>query len=399
MSEKICAIILTGESAAGGNHAGALEKVLSQTAAEWVYMAAREAGVTHFALTSDVPGLTSDGESVLRMGNTVDLQAFAECASDHLLLCCGETPLLGSKTLRRAFQIHEAGGYDLTAIKSERTRTAAAWLKRDTFLKMLSLPRDLSPHSLYKTPGVRCATCFPKESSELIRIDDKCSLLDAVTVARERVVRKLLKKGVEISDISGVSIAPDAEIGVGTVIHKGTIIKAGCVIGKHCELGPDTVLDHVQVGDGVRINASQAEHSVIGNGTVIGPYSHVRPDSILGINNKIGNFVEIKNSTLGDKVSVAHLTYIGDSDCGSRVNWGCGCVTVNYDGKKKSRCKIGDDVFVGCNTNLVAPVTVEDDSYIAAGSTITDTVPAYALAIARARQVNKENWNIKREEK
>ena len=159
------------------------------------------------------------------------------------------------------------------------------------------------------------------------------------------------------------------------------------------------MLDHAEIGDGARINASQAEHCVVGNGTTVGPYSHIRPDSVLGVNNKIGNFVEVKNSTLGDKVSVAHLTYIGDTDCGSRVNWGCGCVTVNYDGKSKFRCKVGDDVFVGCNTNLVAPVTVEDNTYIAAGSTITDTVPSHALAIARARQVIKSGWNTKREEK
>ena len=119
----------------------------------------------------------------------------------------------------------------------------------------------------------------------------------------------------------------------------------------------------------------------------------------IGSRVKIGNFVEVKNSTLGEKTSVAHLTYIGDTDCGARVNWGCGCVTVNYDGKKKYRATVGDDVFVGCNTNLVSPVTVEDHSYIAAGSTITDTVPGDALAIARARQVNKEGWNQNREEK
>lgn len=399
MSEKKCAIILTGAEAAGGHHAGALENVLFRTAAEWVYHAARGAGITSFAFTSEVPGISSDGAVSISKGADVDLAAFVRQSGDHLLLCCGETPLLRASTIERAYQLHVTHHYDLTAIKTERTATAAAWLRKDTLLGLLSSGRDLSPHALYKTPGVRCATCFPGDGTELIRIDDKLTLLDACTVARERTIRSYLKKGVEISDISGVSISPDAKIGSGTVILKGTVIKPGCIIGKNCVIGPDTVLDHAEIGDGARINASQAEHCVVGNGTTVGPYSHIRPDSVLGVNNKIGNFVEVKNSTLGDKVSVAHLTYIGDTDCGSRVNWGCGCVTVNYDGKSKFRCKVGDDVFVGCNTNLVAPVTVEDNSYIAAGSTITDTVPSHALAIARARQVIKSGWNTKREEK
>ena len=130
----------------------------------------------------------------------------------------------------------------------------------------------------------------------------------------------------------------------------------------------------------------------MGSDTNVGPFAYVRPGSTIGSHVKVGDFVEVKNSVIGDNTKISHLTYVGDSDVGEKVNFGCGTVTVNYDGQEKHRTKIGDRSFIGCNTNLVAPVTVEADSYIAAGSTITETVPSDALAIARSRQVVKEGW-------
>ena len=129
--------------------------------------------------------------------------------------------------------------------------------------------------------------------------------------------------------------------------------------------------------------------------TTVGPFAYLRPNSCIGEHCRIGDFVEIKNSNIDDGTKVSHLTYVGDSDVGKCVNFGCGTVTVNYDGKNKYRCKIGDEVFIGCNTNLVAPVEVESRAYTAAGSTITKKVPADSLAIARARQENKEGWRKK----
>lgn len=398
MQSSFEAIIFTGGNENCDNHSGALETVLFRPAAEWVFCAVSKAGAKQVVFTTalaDVP--SAEGVSV-RAGVS-DLAAFAASCGEHLLLVCGETPLLTARTIRRAQELHIKNGYDLTAVKTERTRTAAVWCKRDCFIKAVEMYGEVSPHSLFKSRGLRCAVCFPGDQSELLRITDKTTLLEVSNKARERTLIAALEAGVEVTDAAGVSIAADAVIGAGTVIQKGTIIKPGCKIGANCVLGPDTVLDHATIGDGVTVNSSQIEYSEVGEGTTIGPMSHIRPNSKLGPRVKIGNFVEVKNSTLGEKTSVAHLTYIGDTDCGARVNWGCGCVTVNYDGKKKYRTTVGDDVFVGCNTNLVSPVTVEDHSYIAAGSTITDTVPGDALAIARARQVNKEGWNQNREEK
>ncbi|MBQ3049931.1 MAG: hypothetical protein IJC94_08270 [Oscillospiraceae bacterium] len=224
-------------------------------------------------------------------------------------------------------------------------------------------------------------------------------LFEAAQKVNGEVLEQLLEKGVKLLSKDGVMVSPDAEIGAGTEILPGTIIKSGVKIGENCVIGPNSLIENSEIGDGCTVNASQIYSSTVKDGVKIGPFSHIRPNCVVESGVKIGDFVELKNSNIGENTSVAHLTYIGDSDVGAKVNFGCGCVTVNYDGTKKSRTTVGDRVFVGCNTNLVAPVTVEADSYIAAGSTITEEVPSGALAIARARQVNKAGWVEKRKNK
>ena len=150
------------------------------------------------------------------------------------------------------------------------------------------------------------------------------------------------------------------------------------------------------IGERVTINASQLNESTVEAGTRIGPFAYVRPNCHVGRDVKVGDFVELKNSTIGEGTKISHLTYVGDSDVGSRVNFGCGTVTVNYDGITKYRTTIGDNAFIGCNTNLVAPVKIGDGAYTAAGSTITDDVPGDSLAIARSVQVVKKQWAAKR---
>ena len=202
----------------------------------------------------------------------------------------------------------------------------------------------------------------------------------------------LIKQGVKIPCTDGVVIDPSARIGEGTVIYPCTIIKEGCVTGKNCVIGPGTVLYKTRVGDGSVLDSVHSEEAVIGSGVTAGPFVHIRPGSVIKDGVKLGNFVEIKNSEIGEKTAVSHLTYVGDSDVGRGVNFGCGTVTVNFNGKEKNRCKIGDNAFIGCNTNLIAPVEIGDRAYTAAGSTITDDVPPDSLAIARARQVVKAEW-------
>ena len=205
-------------------------------------------------------------------------------------------------------------------------------------------------------------------------------------------IESLLKAGVSIPCPHGVVIDPSAQIGEGTVIYPCTVIKEGCVIGRDCTIGPCTVLYKTRTGDGCILDSVHSEEAVIGSGVTAGPFAHIRPGSVIADRVRLGNFVEIKNSVIGEGTAVAHLTYVGDSDVGRDVNFGCGTVTVNFNGKEKSRCKIGDGAFIGCNTNLIAPVEIGERAYTAAGSTITDNVPPDSLAIARERQTVKADW-------
>ncbi len=220
-------------------------------------------------------------------------------------------------------------------------------------------------------------------------INDRVQLANAQKKMQERINTELLLKGVTLVDPSNTYIARDIEIDSDTIIEPGCIIKGNTVIGRNCHIGPHCELDNVVIKDNVEIKFSVISDSVIESGTDIGPYARLRKDCHILENIHIGNFVEMKNTTFGKGSKCAHLSYIGDATVGEGVNIGCGTITSNYDGKNKFRTIIKDHVFVGCNSNLVAPVTLEESAYVGAGSTITDTVPKDAFAIARAKQVTK----------
>ena len=251
--------------------------------------------------------------------------------------------------------------------------------------------------------------CFTKVSEllksgvitekELSGCKNAIDFFDLTTTVTVRIIMKHIENGVKFMSLDGIVIAPDAKIGVGTRIQPGTQLRHGAVVGAGCDIGPNSIIEDSVVGDGCVVNATQIYKSRLDNNVKIGPFCHVRPNSHLCDGVKIGDFVEVKNSTVGKDTHASHLTYIGDSDVGERVNFGCGTVCVNYNGYIKNRCVIGDDAFIGCNTNLVAPVTIGEGGYTAAGSTITDDVPAGALAIARARQVVKPEWATEQKKK
>ena len=208
---------------------------------------------------------------------------------------------------------------------------------------------------------------------------------------RLAVLEELIVAGVQVmsEDIyveRGVQVAPGATLLPGTILRGKTIVAEGCVIG------PNTLLENAVVGKNTTVNASQVYDSTLGENNKIGPYTHVRKDTVTGYGVHLGAYVETKNSNFAMGNTVSHLTYIGDSDVGKYCNFGCGTVTCNYDGENKFRTTIGDYVFVGCNTNLVAPVTVGNGAYTAAGSTIPKDVPAGDMGIARERQTNLEGW-------
>lgn len=209
------------------------------------------------------------------------------------------------------------------------------------------------------------------------------------------ILYNLAAAGVSIWDYDNTYIEPTVFVGAGTTILPGTILRGTTSIADGCTIGPNSYLENVKVGEGTKVNASQVYDSEIGSDTTVGPFAYVRPGSRIGNHVRCGDFVEVKNSTIGDGTKISHLTYVGDSDVGKNINFGCGTVTVNYDRARKFRTVIDDNAFIGCNTNLIAPVHVGEGAYIAAGSTITDDVQANALAIARTRQQNKRDWALK----
>lgn len=217
-------------------------------------------------------------------------------------------------------------------------------------------------------------------------------------LARHMGVERLLSQGVRVMDAESVYVGPQVTVGEDTVLLPGTILRGRTVIGTGCEIGPHTMIRDCVIGDRVVVNASQLNESTVEDEATVGPFAYVRPNCHVGKGVKVGDFVELKNSTVGEGTKISHLTYVGDTDAGAHINFGCGTVTVNYDGEKKFRTVIGDRAFIGCNTNLVAPVTVGEGAYTAAGSTITEDVPPDSLAVARDRQVVKKNW-VKRRRK
>lgn len=208
----------------------------------------------------------------------------------------------------------------------------------------------------------------------------------------EEIIRKHKDNGVTFVDERTAYIEENVVIGEGTVIEPCVYLKGNTIIGKDCFIGFSSEIVDATIKDNVTVKHSVITKSTIGEETTIGPFAYIRPDCNVGKKVKIGDFVEIKNSNIDDGTKLSHLTYVGDADVGKNINFGCGTVVVNYDGKKKHRTIIEDNAFIGCNTNLVSPVKVGKNAFTAAGSTITEDVPEYSLAIARERQTNKKDW-------
>ena len=232
---------------------------------------------------------------------------------------------------------------------------------------------------------------------ESLGVNTKQELARAEALMRERIVDRLMLDGVTLRDPEATYVEVDVEIGEDTVLAPGVTIRAGSRIGSGCRIDPGVVIESSTIGNDVWVKLGCFfEHARVADGCEIGPNAHLRPGADLRENVRVGNYVEIKNSVLGAGTKADHLSYIGDTDVGEGVTIGCGAITVNYDGAKKTRTTIGDRAFIGCNSNLIAPVTIEPEAYVAAGSTITKSVPGGALAVARGHQRVIEGWRKKR---
>ena len=299
-------------------------------------------------------------------------------ADDKVLLFFAATPTLREETVKRLL---DASGEGVALLHRGKQNVA------------LCIPASLLAEDILSA-GAQVQVEIP--DGEWMTADSAENLYVLQEQLRRRINMGWMKKGVFLTDPNTTHISPFASLGEGTVVLPNCQIYGNTKIGEDCRIGPNTMLTDAVVGSCSNINASQVISSTVGKNTTVGPFAYIRPDCQVGDDCRIGDFVELKNSNIGNGTKVSHLTYIGDSDFGEKINVGCGVVTVNYDGKNKYRTCVGDNSFVGCNVNLVAPVNVEQGAYIAAGSTITDTVPAGSLAIARQKQSVKDGWADKR---
>ncbi|MGM0378703.1 MAG: bifunctional UDP-N-acetylglucosamine diphosphorylase/glucosamine-1-phosphate N-acetyltransferase GlmU [Bacillota bacterium] len=245
--------------------------------------------------------------------------------------------------------------------------------------------------SILKSENKKVGSYIIDDNKEITGVNTRKDLFNVQKIFTKRILDKHMENGVTIQS-SNVFIGKDVKIGQDSIILPGVYLTGKTSIGKNCIIGPNTTINNSKISNNVEVKNSTVINSEVENSSKIGPYAYLRPNSKIGKEVKIGDFVEVKNTSVGDGSKVSHLSYIGDGEIGKNVNIGCGVVFVNYNGKEKFKTKVGDDSFVGCNSNLVAPVTIHNKGYVAAGSTITQDVPSEALSIARKKQENKLNW-------
>ncbi len=330
--------------------------------------------------------------------------------SEHVLVIAAPFVLTEDDALTHLTETHVTTGYGVSVLVAEQQGFDAEGqpIPRDAHClaamftyEMLQKALEAGGDTLDALVAAAVAAGAQKGvavTNEIVEICDGGSAYIAFRAMVSRVNFTLIEKGVQIFDPANTYIAPDAEIEAGATILPGCHIRPGCKVGAGAVIGPNSILEKAEIGAGTTVNNSQVYESTIGAHTTVGPFAYVRPQCVVGDGCRIGDFVELKKSTIGNGTKVSHLTYIGDATVGERVNFGCGTVVVNYDGYHKYQTTIGDDCFIGCNTNLVSPVKLGDRAFTAAGATITKDVPAGALAVARARQTTLEGWNDRRRE-
>ena len=449
-----CAVILAGGQ--GKRMKSELPKpmfkVLGEPMLEWVIKACKSASLSDLCI---VKGYNADQiDNYLNGRYPTVLQAerkgtghavmqatdFLESHTDgSTLVLCADAPFIDEATIQDSLTFHlernnavtvitsnveKPFGYGriirstdgISAIVEEKDasdeqkkiteiNSGAYWFKTDALLSAL---RELTPNnsqgeyyltdtvSILINKDLRADAYISENPNVVLGANDRKGLLMLNTVARMAIIEKHMDNGVEFTCTDGITIGRDVKIGAGTTILPGTILQGKTIISDNCVIGPNCLIDDCIVGYDTKLNYVQAYQSSIGDSVKIGPFVHIRPNSIIKSGVKIGDFVEVKNSTIGENTAVAHLTYVGDSDVGKHVNFGCGCVTVNYDGTKKARTTIGDNAFIGCNTNLIAPVTVGNGAYTAAGTTVTKDVPENALALDRGEFRIKEGYALRK---
>ncbi len=363
-----------------------------------------------------------------------------EATEGSVIVATGDTPLLSAEVLRSLAESHASSGSDatiLTAVLDDAGHYGRIIRARDGSVQAIVEAKDCTPDQravremnsgiyCFKLPllrkyieeitpanaqgeyyltdvvglmvanGHRVSALISDDRDIVLGINNRVDLAHLTGIVRQRILERLMLGGVTVIDPSSTYADADVAVGADTVLHPGTVLEKGSRIGEGCVIGPSARLVNAALGNEVTVLFSNIVESAIGDGTRIGPFANIRPGCRIGKDVKIGNFVEAKNSEIGDSVSMAHLTYVGDSTVGEHANIGAGTITCNYDGRVKSRTVIGRNAFIGSNSTLVAPVEIGEGAYVAAASAITEDVPPDALAIARSRQTVKEGWAKRR---
>ncbi|MGL4687604.1 MAG: bifunctional UDP-N-acetylglucosamine diphosphorylase/glucosamine-1-phosphate N-acetyltransferase GlmU [Fusobacteriaceae bacterium] len=352
-----------------------------------------------------------------------------------ILVVCGDTPLLKMETLKEMYEFHIKSGAITTLLTSiyenpfgygrilkdngkissiieekEATKEEKkiqeinagvyCFNSKELWKTLKKVENKNEKGEYYLTDVIsiqvkeqkKVETFLLEDNLEVLGINSKVELAQASKILRERKNNKLMEEGVILIDPNSAYIEENVKIGRDTIIYPGALIQGETTIGENCIVLGDTRIIHCTIGNSVKIESSVLEESIIEKLTTIGPYAHIRPKTHLKEKVHVGNFVEIKKSTLEKGVKVGHLTYLGDAIVGDNTNIGAGTITCNYDGKNKFKTTIGKETFIGSNTMLVAPVTIEDKGMTAAGSVITKDVPSKSLAVGRSKQTIKLNW-------
>jgi bifunctional UDP-N-acetylglucosamine pyrophosphorylase / glucosamine-1-phosphate N-acetyltransferase len=352
------------------------------------------------------------------------------------IICCGDTPLLTTKTLAAMFSSHETNhnaltimtaqmsnpqGYgrivkekgrvmkiveqkDCTPEQAEITEVNAGvyiFDNKELFKDLKRLTPNNAAGEYYLTDvigmfvndGLKVSSFTVADNSETLGINDRYQLSIAAKILQQRINKAFLLSGVSIDDPDTTYIGPDVKIGQDTVIRAGTYLMGNTTIGLENVIGPNCYIENCEIGDYNEIIYSHLTDTKVGNKTTLGPYMRARKNAVLKDGAHVGNFMELKNVEFGVGSKAAHLSYLGDATIGDGVNIGCGTIIANYDGVNKFHTEIGNNVFVGSGSTLISPVHLGDDAFVAAGSTLNKDVPAHAMAIARARQENKAGYS------
>lgn len=358
---------------------------------------------TFFIRTQEETDIAGTQTLPLQTSRYAALAEIPEC--EHVIVF--DAPFVSSfDVVERLIVQNARTGYDMTVMGTGETsleadgcyrcKTPLVAVMSYALVKKLPLEKCNSLSEVTKCAKDMLSIVGYLNSESAMPIDSGISCYRAQKVLSVLINESFIAQGVQFFDIETTYVSYDAKISAGATIMPQCQIRKGCTIGAGAYVGAGSILEGAEIGDHVTINQSQIYESRIGNGTTVGPFAYVRPGCEVGEKCRIGDFVEMKKANIGNGTKVSHLTYIGDATVGERVNFGCGTVVVNYDGYHKYQTTIGDDCFIGCNTNLVAPVSLGDRAFTAAGTTVTKDVPDGALAVARARQTTLEGWNDKR---